>query len=218
MVNGSPYVPRDTRLRGKGLLMDKSNTEGKGKAKGRKSPSARPNASSQKSPTARPKLSLVPDTDAKVVRLSAGQGKDSNGLTAKQEAFCQHVAKGSNLSDAYRAAYDASNMKPNIINNEACKLMARREIAERVNALITENRGRESLDSNRIRQHVIDKLWAESQSTSNPATVRVRALELLGKMTDVSLFTERVHTETVAARDASEIEQAIREKLARIAS
>jgi hypothetical protein len=206
MVNGSPYVPRDTRLRGKGLVMDKGNTEGKGRARGRKTPSARP------------KLSLVPDTDAKVVRLSAGQGKDANGLTTKQEAFCQHVAKGSNLSDAYRAAYDASNMKPNIINNEACKLMARREIADRVNALITQNRDRESLDSTRIRQHVIDKLWQESQSTSNPANVRVRALELLGKMTDVSLFTEKVQTETVVARDASEIEQAIREKLARIAS
>jgi len=208
----------NTRLRGKGLPMDKGNTEGKGKAKGAKAPSARPNASVQKSSTARPKLSIVPDADTKVVRLSAGQGKDANGLTAKQEAFCQHVAKGSNLSDAYRAAYDASNMKPNIVNNEACKLMARREVADRVNALITQNRDRESLDANRIRQHVIDKLWQESQSTANPANVRVRALELLGKMTDVSLFTEKVQTETVATRDASEIEQAIREKLARIAS
>lgn len=205
MVNGSPYVPRDTRLRGKGLLMDKDNTKGKGNTKGRL-------------PRAKPVLSLVPDTDAKVVRLSAGQGKDANGLTAKQEAFCQHVAKGSNLSDAYRAAYDASNMKPNIINNEACKLMARQDIANRVNVLITEIQAKTSLDANRIRQHVIDKLWQESQSTSNPANVRVRALELLGKMTDVSLFTEKVQTETVAARDASEIEQAIREKLARIAS
>ena len=186
--------------------MDKGPTKGRANTKG------------TKAPRAKPILSIVPDADTKVVRLSAGQGKDANGLTAKQEAFCQHVAKGSNLSDAYRAAYDASNMKPNIINNEACKLMARREIADRVNALITQNRDRESLDSTRIRQHVIDKLWQESQSTSNPANVRVRALELLGKMTDVSLFTERVHTETVATRDASEIEQAIREKLARIAS
>jgi hypothetical protein len=36
-------------------------------------------------------------------------------------------------------------------------------------------------------------------------------------MTDVSLFTERVQTETVAARDSTEIEQAIREKLAKLA-
>jgi len=218
MVNGSLFVSRDPRLRGKGLAMDRGNTEGKVKARGRKSPSARPNAPSQKSPTARPNLSLVPDADTKVIRLSAGQGKDANGLTVKQEIFCQEVAKGSNLSAAYRVAYDTTNMKPAVVNSEACKLMARPIIAERVNAIITENRAKTSLDANRIRQHVIDKLWQESQASANSAAVRVRALELLGKMTDVSLFTERVQTETVTARDATEIEQAIREKLAKLAS
>lgn len=198
--------------------MDKEPTKGKGNTKGVKSPTARSKVSGQKSPTARPNLSLVPDADTKVVRLSSGQGKDGNGLTVKQELFCQEVAKGSNLSAAYRVAYDTTNMKPAVVNSEACKLMARPIIAERVNSIIVEIRGKASLDASRIRQHVIDKLWQESQSTANPATVRVRALELLGKMTDVSLFTERVHTETVATRDATEIEQAIREKLARIAS
>ena len=165
----------------------------------------------------KPVLSIVPNDGGKVVRLSAGQGKDSNGLTAKQEAFCQEVAKGSNLSAAYRVAYDAQNMKPNIINNEACKLMGRQDIANRVNMLITENQAKSSHDSARIKQHVIEKLWLESQDTKNPATVRVRALELLGKMTSVSLFTERVMTETVEARSPEDIEQQIRDKLAKIA-
>ena len=165
----------------------------------------------------RPALSIVPSTTDKVVRLSAGQGKDSNGLTAKQEAFCQEVAKGSNLSAAYRVAYDAQNMKPNIINNEACKLMARRDIADRVNVLITENQAKTSHDSARIKQHVIERLWIESQDTKNPATTRVRALELLGKMTTVSLFTDRVMTETVEARSPDDIEKQIRDKLAKLA-
>jgi len=164
----------------------------------------------------KPALSIVPNDGGTVVRLSAGQGKDVNGLTSKQELFCQHVAKGSNLSDAYRAAYDASNMKPNIINNEACKLMARQDIANRVNVLITENQAKSSHDSARIKQHVIEKLWLESQDTKNPATVRVRALELLGKMTTVSLFTDRVQTETVEARSPEDIEQQIRDKLAKM--
>ena len=184
--------------------MDKGPTKGRGNTRGR-------------SPRAKPILSIVPDADAKVVRLSAGQGKDANGLTVKQELFCQEVAKGSNLSTAYRVAYDTTNMKPAVVNSEACKLMARPIIAERVNSIITENRAKSSLDAMRIRQHVIDKLWQESQAPTNSAAVRVRALELLGKMTDVSLFTERVQTETVTARDASEIEQAIREKLAKLA-
>lgn len=165
----------------------------------------------------KPTLSIVPSTTDKVVRLSAGQGKDSNGLTAKQEAFCREVAKGSNLSAAYRVAYNAENMKPNIINNEACKLMSRRDIADRVNVLITENQAKTSHDSARIKQHVIERLWIESQDTKNPATTRVRALELLGKMTSVSLFTDRVMTETVEARSPDDIEKQIRDKLAKIA-
>jgi phage terminase small subunit len=164
----------------------------------------------------KPMLSIVANTDAKVIRLSAGQGKDANGLTAKQELFCQEVAKGNNLSAAYRIAYNAENMKPNIINNEACKLMARQDIAARVNRLIEERQAKSSHDSIRIKQHVIERLWIESQDTKNPATTRVRALELLGKMTTVSLFTDRVMTETVEARSPEDIEQQIRDKLAKM--
>ena len=164
----------------------------------------------------KPMLSIVANTDAKVIRLSAGQGKDANGLTAKQELFCQEVAKGNNLSAAYRIAYNAENMKPNIINNEACKLMARQDITARVNMLIEEKQAKSSHDSIRIKQHVIERLWIESQDTKNPATTRVRALELLGKMTTVSLFTDRVMTETVDARSPEDIEQQIRDKLAKM--
>lgn len=165
----------------------------------------------------KPTLAIVPDTGSKVIRLAAGQGKDANGLTVKQELFCQEVAKGSSLSAAYRVAYNSENMKPNIVNNEACKLMARRDIADRVNTIIAENQAKTSHDSARIKQHVIEKLWLESQDTKNPATVRVRALELLGKMATVSLFTDRVQTETIEARSPEDIEQQIRDKLAKIA-
>jgi hypothetical protein len=165
----------------------------------------------------KPMLAIVPDTTGKVIRFAAGQGKDSNGLTVKQELFCQEVAKGSSLSAAYRVAYNSENMKPNIVNNEACKLMARRDIADRVNTIIAENQAKSSHDSARIKQHVIEKLWLESQDTKNPATVRVRALELLGKMTTVSLFTDRVMTETIDARSPEDIEQQIKDKLAKLA-
>ena len=48
--------------------------------------------------------------------------RDTDRLTGKQEAFAQQVAKGSVLSDAYREAYDAENMKDKTIWEEACKL------------------------------------------------------------------------------------------------
>ena len=43
-------------------------------------------------------------------------------LTAKQEKFALGVAAGLNQSDAYRAAYSASRMKPEQVWQEASRL------------------------------------------------------------------------------------------------
>ena len=45
-------------------------------------------------------------------------------LTQKQELFARAVADKIRLSDAYRYAYDAENMKPNVIHVEASRLAA----------------------------------------------------------------------------------------------
>ena len=49
-------------------------------------------------------------------------------LTAKQRKFAREVASGESLSDSYRTAYNAVNMKPAVIRNEASKLLARPDI------------------------------------------------------------------------------------------
>ena len=53
-------------------------------------------------------------------------------LTAKQEAFCQGIADGMGQADAYRAAYDADNMKENSVYVQASKLMKNPKIAQRI--------------------------------------------------------------------------------------
>lgn len=61
-----------------------------------------------------------------------------------------------------------------------------------------------------IRNTVVNKLVLE---TDNPdARIRIRALELLGKMTDVGLFTERKEI-TVTHQNADELREKLREKL-----
>jgi hypothetical protein len=146
----------------------------------------------------KPALSVVPGSV--VVPLAKGQGKDENGLTAKQEAFCQGVgSRGDTLAASYRAAYDASGMTPANVHNEAYKLMLRPEIASRVNALVREKQAKTSLDAARIRSHVIERLHSESINPDNPPAARVRALELLGKLDVVGAFRERVETETKQA-------------------
>jgi hypothetical protein len=158
-----------------------------------------------------PALSLVlPDGD-KVVSLARGQGKDANGLTSKQEAFCQGVgSRGETLAAAYRAAYDAAGMTAHTIHNEACKLMGNPAVAARINALVMQKQARTQHDAVRIRQHVIERLHIESQDKNNPPSARVRALELLGKLDTVGAFRERsvVEAEHAPSHDIAETLQA----------
>lgn len=60
----------------------------------------------------------------------------SNELTSKkQEAFAQHFALHDNASDAYRHAYDTSDMLPKTIWNEAYRLAKNPDVAARVEEL-----------------------------------------------------------------------------------
>lgn len=151
----------------------------------------------------KPRLTVAASNDGVVVHLAKGQGKDQNGLTAKQEAFCQGVgSRGETLAVAYRSAYDAENMAPATVHSEACRLMANPLIAARINALVRDRQAKTSLDAARIRQHVIERLHAESIDPDNPPAARVRSLELLGKLDTVGAFRERVATEPDAPAQA----------------
>ncbi len=131
-----------------------------------------------------------------VISLARGQGKDHNGLTAKQEAFAQGVgSRGETLAAAYRAAYDAAGMSPPAVHVAACRLMDNAAVALRVNALVAAKQAKASHDAARIKAHVIERLHAESIDPDNPPAARVRSLELLGKLSGVGAFIERVATE-----------------------
>lgn len=169
---------------------DKGKTKGKGKA---------------------PSLSIVPGD--KVVALTRGQGRNAWGLTAKQEEFCQGVgARGETQAGAYRAAYDTANMTPANIQNEAYKLMQRPDIISRVNMLVAEKASRTTHDAARIRSLVIERLHLEAQNQDNPPSVRVRALELLGKLDTVGAFRERATVEEAPA-PAKELAETLQAKL-----
>ncbi len=163
--------------------MDGSNTN-KGKGKG----------------GSKPKLSVVPQPSEVVVSLARGQGKDINGLTSKQEAFAQGVgARGETLAAAYRAAYESGNMSPATVHAEACRLMANPLVATRVNALVQAKQAKTLYDAVRIRSYVIERLHVEASDTNNPPSVRVRALELLGKLDVVAAFSAKPQTDETAA-------------------
>lgn len=157
---------------------------------------------------AKPSLALV--DGGSVVALARGQGKDENGLTSKQESYCQGVgARGETLAAAYRAAYDASNMTPHTVHNEACKLMSNPSVAARVNALVLAKQARASVDSARILSHVRERLMHESLDPDNSPSARIRALELLGRLGTVSAFDRTTETSDQSpAHDIAETLQA----------
>lgn len=53
-------------------------------------------------------------------------------LTPKQEAFALAYVETGNASEAYRRAYSAVNMKPEVIANKASALLKRGEVRVRV--------------------------------------------------------------------------------------
>jgi len=124
-----------------------------------------------------------------------GQGKNEYGLTAKQDAFAVGVSNGLTLSASYRASYNAENMSGESVVQAASRLMADTRVAARVRGLVEEKKKESTHDAARIKAKVIERLQLEAEDKKNPASVRVRALELLGKLTDVAAFRERVITE-----------------------
>lgn len=61
--------------------------------------------------------------------------KNEHGLTPQQERFSQEVAKGSSLSDAYRASYKCQRMTDKQIHEESSKLAANPKISQRISFL-----------------------------------------------------------------------------------
>ena len=68
-------------------------------------------------------------------------------------------------------------------------------------------------EANRIRSYVVGKLMEET--THDNARIRLRALELLGKVTEVALFTERMEVRSIDVSD-EELEKRLRQKLSSV--
>jgi len=146
------------------------------------------------------------------MKLVAGQSV-KDGLTAKQEAFAQEVAKGSTLADAYRKAYNTEKMKPSSVWNNASQLMQRTQVAHRVEAIQQAMEQSSLHDTARLKRLVLERLHVEATNEDNSDASRVRSLELLGKT--VAMFSDRVE-QVETSRSASEIEQELLNRLAEL--
>ena len=128
--------------------------------------------------------------------LLLGQAKT---LTAKQKAFAESVAKGKSKAEAYRSAYD-TNTTANAQRVEAHRLSLNPNISLMIEGLKVGLEAQKYLLPAHLRALTIQKLTEKALDPDVNHAQQIKALELLGKITEVSLFTER---KEITATDTS---------------
>lgn len=121
--------------------------------------------------------------------LVGAHNVDKVNLTKKQKDFAKAVALGTPKAQAYRNTYNTQSHKDRQAS-DACKLAQNPKVAQMIESFKVSNAAREYLIPSQIRTMAIQNLVSiainEDEKTSN----KLKALELIGKMSEVSLFTE----------------------------
>ena len=140
-------------------------------------------------------LELIP-----MDRILLGTGSDIK-LTAKQKRFAEELARGETKVGAYRKAYN-TKARPAIQATSASRLASKPHIqllAERIGLALEAQKYQTPAH---IRALTIHELTRHAISEDTAPAQQIKALELLGKITEVALFTER--RETVVTTDSSD--------------
>lgn len=140
-----------------------------------------------------------------------------NGLTVSQENFCRYVASGTPLTVAYRKSFPNVTTPNNAtVYQRANKLYKKMQIKERIDALLKAREVHSINDFARIRQFVVERLQLEAIEKTNSGSARVRALELLGKIDKVKLFSEEKEKEKEDSQSSGDILAELQSRLTRL--
>ena len=132
-------------------------------------------------------------------RLLVGSAKT---LTAKQKKFAEEVAKGSPKAKAYREAYESQAL-PQTQASEGYKLTQNPAIASMIEAQKLAIEAQKYTTPLHLRALTIHNLTIMALDPEVKPAQRLKALELLGKITEVALFTER--REVVQVTDSEDM-------------
>ena len=77
-------------------------------------------------------------------------------LTPKQDAFARAYVETGNASEAYRRAYDADNMRPEVVKVKACELLKNGNVAVTVEALQAKHAKRHDITVDRITEMLLE--------------------------------------------------------------
>jgi len=110
-------------------------------------------------------------------------------LTGKQKTFAKKVADGIPKAQAYRESYDSKG-KPTTQAVEGSKLARDPKIAQMIEAFKVANEAREYLLPEQMRTLAIQKLVEITTTEDEKTANKLKAIELIGKLHEVSLFNE----------------------------
>jgi hypothetical protein len=131
-------------------------------------------------------------------------------LTPKQREFARLVAMGETKAGAYREAY-SSKGKPKVVAQRGYELGSRSDMQVVIDAYQAAIEAAKYRTPAQLRELVIHQLTQHALDTECPPAQRIKALELLGKVSEVAAFTER--KETTVINQASDIKQRLLESL-----
>lgn len=133
--------------------------------------------------------------------LVGAHNVDKVNLTKKQKDFARKVAEGKPKAQAYREAYDSQG-KPATEGREGHRLSLNPKISTMIEAFSLANEAREYLIPAQIRTMAIQNLVSIAINDEEKTSNKLKALELIGKMSEVSLFSEtKTHVHLHSSED-----------------
>ena len=142
--------------------------------------------------------------------LLGSVGAKEKTLTAKQMEFARQIALGETKAGAYRKSRE-TKAKPASASRQGQELMKNPAIVSQVEEFKVALEAQKFATPAHLRALTIHKLTEGALDPAMPPAQRVKCLELLGKITEVALFTER--REVVRVTDAEQIRSKLLESI-----
>lgn len=103
--------------------------------------------------------------------------KQGQRLTEKQEKFCQfYIDTDGNASEAYRMAYDTSNMQPDTVWSTASRLLDNYKVTARINEIRAARAASSVVERKQVESVLMDIITADPNDLYivNPKTGKIR--------------------------------------------
>ena len=139
-----------------------------------------------------------------------GASRGENTLTPKQREFARLVALGETKAGSYRQAF-GSKGKPHTVANRGYELAQRGDVQGIIDAYQLANEAAKYRTPQQLRELVIHQLTQHALNDDCPPAQRIKALELLGKVSEVAAFTDR--KETTVIKQSGDIKTRLLESL-----